>query len=77
MEQQSRPAGAFNSGLSTPAVVGFCITGGVGLLAGYLFYKWCFGKEAPQTPGNKAATEEVDDKAIEIGEEPESGETTL
>ena len=38
MEQQSWSAGAFNSGLSTPAVVAVCVTSGVGLLAGYLFY---------------------------------------
>ena len=45
MEQQSWSAGAFNSGLSAPAVVAVCVTSGVGLLTGYLFYRWCFGKE--------------------------------
>ena len=58
-------------------VVGVCITAGVGVLAGYLFYKWCFGKETPQTPENRAATGEVNDEATEVGEEPEAGETTL
>lgn len=68
MEQQSWSVGALNPGLSTPAVVRLCVTGGVGLLAGYLFCKWCFGKEAPQTPENKAATEEVNGEATEMGD---------
>jgi hypothetical protein len=46
-------------------------------IVGWLpLYKWCFGKEAPQIPENKAATEEVNDEA-ETEEKPESSETTL
>ena len=73
----SRSAKEFNSGLSIPVVVRLCVTGGVGLLPGCLFYKWCFGKGTPQTPENKAATEEANDEATEMGKEPESGQTTL